>query len=80
MGKNLLSIGAVADNSVDVRLSKTGIILMSRSNVIPCGTRTSNGLYYMHFETVVKASANVASPVLLNKHEHVARTILSCYL
>jgi len=61
MGKNLLSIGAAANNGVEAHLTKTDIKLMSKDKVIACGTRTSNGLYHMHFETVANASANVAS-------------------
>lgn len=61
IGKNLLSIGAAADNGIEARLSKISIKLMSDNNVIACGTRISDGLYSMNFETITNASANVSS-------------------
>lgn len=61
IGKNLLSIGAAADNGVEARLSKTNIKLISRNKVIASGTRVSDGLYLMNFETIANASANVSS-------------------
>lgn len=61
IGKNLLSVGAAADNGVEARLSKAGIKLMSNNNVIACGTRISDGLYTINFKTIINASANVSS-------------------
>lgn len=63
--RNLLTIGAAVDNSIEARLSKTGIKMMSDNNIIACGTRISEGLYSMSFKTIVNASANVSS-VLVN--------------
>jgi hypothetical protein len=56
-----VSVGAAADNGVEARLSKTDIKLMSKNGVVACGTRVAHGLYSMDFETIVNASANVAS-------------------
>lgn len=61
IGRNLLSVGAAADNGVKTRLSKAGIKLMSSNYVIACGTRISDGLYTMNFKTIVNASANMSS-------------------
>jgi len=59
--KNLLSIGAAADNNIEARLSKTNIKLMFNNNAIAYGTRISDGFYSMNFKTIVNASANVSS-------------------
>lgn len=56
-----MSIAAAADNGVEAQLSRTGIKLAFGNKVIACGTRISDSLYSMDFETIVNASANTAS-------------------
>lgn len=57
---NLFSLGSAADNGIEAKISKDNLQLMRNNQVVAIGSRVSDRLYALHFETQVQSKANVA--------------------
>lgn len=57
---NLFSLGSAADNGVKVKIGKDNLKLTRNNKVVAIGSRISDRLYALHFETQVQLQANIA--------------------
>lgn len=57
---NLFSLGSAADNGVEAKIGKNDLQLIRNNKVVAVGSRVSDRLYALHFETQIQSKANVA--------------------
>lgn len=57
---NLFSLCSAADNGVEAKIDKENLQLRKNNKIVAVGSRVSNRLYALHFETHIQPTANVA--------------------
>jgi len=57
---NLFSLGSAADNGIEARMNKENLQLMRNNQVVAMGSRVSDRLYALHFETQNQFKASIA--------------------